>query len=125
MEKKKIIIDKSKWRTGEYGEYQTGAGSTYLLNPEGYMCCLGFICNQMGAPENDLRKCGEPSDLHEEIEGLCSSDNFGDMYNSTLSEEAILINDDEFSTVEEKIDKLHKLFKDSPYELEFVDLIED
>lgn len=51
-----LIIDRSKWRTGgdlaHVNDNQTGKGYTALYNKQGFMCCLGFRCNQMGVPKN-------------------------------------------------------------------------
>lgn len=49
-----LIIDRDKWRTGNNFHNKTGEGTTQLLNKEGYMCCLGFRCKQMGIPKKDL-----------------------------------------------------------------------
>jgi hypothetical protein len=57
-----LIIDRAKWRTGGNSPIQTGVGRTRLLNKEGYMCCLGFRCHQMGIPEKDLLKAGYTDD---------------------------------------------------------------
>lgn len=63
MEKDYLIIDRSKWRTGEGSFSETGKGDTLLLNKQGFMCCLGFRCNQMGIPKKDLLNKGMPEDL--------------------------------------------------------------
>jgi hypothetical protein len=44
---KVLIIARSKWRRGgavddKAGVNKDGLGLTYLLNSQGYMCCLGF-----------------------------------------------------------------------------------
>jgi hypothetical protein len=58
----KLVIDRSKWRTGASGNSNTGVGSTSLLNDQGYMCCLGFFCLSAGLKENDVRGAGTPRD---------------------------------------------------------------
>lgn len=55
-----LIIDRSKWRTASHGEGHTG-----LLNSEGYMCCLGFRCNQMGIQKEEILGYTCPSELSE------------------------------------------------------------
>lgn len=35
----KFVIDRSKWKNARYGK-----GWTELLNRQGYMCCLGQVC---------------------------------------------------------------------------------
>jgi len=63
MEKDILKISRSKWRTGGGGRNKTGRGQTMLLNNEGYMCCLGFRCNQLGIPKKDLLDKMQPSYL--------------------------------------------------------------
>lgn len=42
----KLIIDRSKWRTGADNQQATGLGPTLLRNNQGFKCCLGFFCEQ-------------------------------------------------------------------------------
>jgi len=58
----KLVIDRSKWRTGASGDSKTGLGNTFLLNNEGFMCCLGFFCLSAGLKENHIRSAGTPRD---------------------------------------------------------------
>lgn len=55
-----LIIDRSKWRTGENGDYSTGVGRTLLLNNEGNMCCLGFECLRIGLSKEQINGKGAP-----------------------------------------------------------------
>ena len=55
-QKIKVLIDRSKWRTGSWNPNRTGKGSTQLLNAEGYMCCLGFICSTVNKSVGILGK---------------------------------------------------------------------
>ena len=63
----KLIIDRSIWRTGHIGKYATGLGATMMQNQEGFYCCLGIYCKQLGigsllnndAPYDALRKSKE------------------------------------------------------------------
>lgn len=73
----KLIIDRAKWRTGgaDWGSedpiiqdsvspvWGTGKGDTFLNNSSGYMCCLGFYCNQAGIYKKDLLGLGSPIDF--------------------------------------------------------------
>jgi len=63
----KLIIDRSKWRTGGsvstctgITQLQSGKGNTRLLNHEGFMCCLGFEGARRGATSRDLLGCPTP-----------------------------------------------------------------
>lgn len=62
---KKLVIDRSKWRTGQKGLHSTGKGPTALLNTQGFMCCLGFECLRMGIPEDQIRDEGVPNRFDE------------------------------------------------------------
>lgn len=65
MEKVKdyLTIDRSKWRTGKENFGSTGEGDTELLNEDGFMCCLGFRCEQMGIPKDLLLYKGTPASI--------------------------------------------------------------
>ena len=112
-----FVIDRSRWRTGEGGEHKTGSGETSLLNGHGYMCCLGFACLNQGLSEDQIRNIGEPgevkhhSDFWEEStypEAEYLIDNCGG--NTQLSNKAMVINDNEDTTPEEKEALLIELF---------------
>lgn len=121
MSKIRVLIDRAKWRTGGDSPNKTGVGTTYLKNTHGYKCCLGFICEAV-MPELNINAIGQPGDLHSPIDGLNiplydKNDSYCD---TQLSHEAMRINDDGSLLLFEKELKLQELFKDSPYELEFV-----
>lgn len=113
----KFTIDRSKWRTGHCGKIKTGIGPTKLLNHEGYMCCLGFICQQSGC--NNIIGIGYPESVmgapkflvHQHIHGLDSS---------PLATKAVEINDDSETTPSEKERLLKDLFQEHEIELEFI-----
>ena len=124
MARKKIYIDRSKWRTGpseieevERGEHITGKGQTQLLNSQGYRCCLGFVCQQAG-PRQRTRGMGDPYALKKPVEGL-SIRGVTHIMHTSLTNEAIAINDDGATTPRQKERLLRSLFKDSPYQLVF------
>lgn len=121
--KTKVIIDRSKWRTGGNSDIATGEGNTLLLNAEGYQCCLGFVCEAAGVPRKKMRGWCLPNSVNTVVEGLTelldvgSHDEFVD---TKLADAAVGINDNGVMPPAEKEQKLLELFKDSPYELEFV-----
>lgn len=119
MTKKKteITIVRSKWRTGGEGENSTGKGDTRLLNREGCKCCLGFIASEFRTSNKKIRDLYFPSDCDFNIPDLLTTDGF----DSSLTNSAIEINDDEHTTQKQKEVALKKLFKDSCYKLKFVD----
>ena len=118
MPRKKIIIDRSKWRTGDDGENATGKGMTQLINKQGYKCCLGFIAQQAG-PRQALKEIGEPCDCQKHVPHLTETDEYDNFENTELASDAININDDEDTTPRQKEKELRTLFKDSPYQLVF------
>lgn len=122
MSKIRVIIDRAKWRTGGDSPNKTGVGTTYLKNTHGYKCCLGFICEAV-RPELNINAIGEPGDLNSPIEGLnIPPGSVSDRYcNTQLAFEAMRINDDGSLLLFERELELQELFKDSPYELVFVD----
>lgn len=118
--KKTIIIDRSKWRTGNnlHSSFNsTGYGNTKLLNEEGYKCCLGFIASQ-ATHQKILNSC-EPTYCKYIIPELSYRDKYGYVINSTLADNAIKINDNGYTTPQEKEKSLKQLFKDSRYKLVF------
>lgn len=138
MEKpKKLILDYSKWRCGEGGDYELGKGSTQLLNERGYMCCLGLWSQQLGASEEELKGKGDPNELStliplfatEDKEVSEEYDSMTDSYTeyvetykrtSQLAVDAIEINDKRTTTPEEKIEALTELLLTEGIELEVI-----
>lgn len=95
-----LVIDRSKWRSGHDSENKTGKGQTKLVNTQGYMCCLGFRCNQMGVPKNQLKGLSYPFELYEwELPGITNSD-FGSQ--TDFTRKAISINDNPVLTRRER-----------------------
>lgn len=132
----KVVIDRSKWRTGGGGLNQTGEGGTSILNDEGYMCCLGFCMNASKLAKKDLLHKDTPAST---LNGLrCNSNKVSGILRSTgvraltsptvfsgcfasteLTNEAIDINDAYSTTPEQKEKQLLELFKDSVFDIEF------
>lgn len=117
MKKKyKIVIDRSKWRTGYNSENATGKGSyTELLNEEGFKCCLGFMTQQI--TKKGIFSHSDPGSCEFSIPLLNYKD--GTCYENTeLSRDAITINDSDIPLKEKEV-ALKKLFKDTPISLTF------
>jgi hypothetical protein len=128
-EKIKVTIDRSKWRTGLYGTSASGRGDTYLLNDEGFMCCLGFCSLATGVPKSEILNQPLPNfitiqneiiirgldSLVYKLEGLgCTK------YNCTeLSAKAAKINDSSLDRAT-KEEQLIELFKDTDFDIEFI-----
>ena len=106
-------IDRSKWRSGDAGEYMTGAGRAELLNSSGYMCCLGQCMSQLGIEDEDLVGRGEPNCVANLLP-------FSQYSNCTeLSFDAMEINDNLVNTIEHREEKLTELFKKHGLSIEF------
>jgi len=125
-EVKELEIDVLKWRTGDFSQFKTGEGTTALLNRNGFMCCLGFMCIQSGLDKKDLLGWGEPGELNKEIPNLNKFipsdeyDNEGYYINSHLSNAAITINDDNKTSITEKMTKLTNLFGEHGIIIKFI-----
>ena len=114
---KTVVIDRSKWRTGGVGINATGEGQTKLLNEEGFMCCLGFMCKShkiktlgLGAPSG-TRKVPLLTELNDVNPNLFSTTDHPKYKNTTLCEQAMNINDSEVTSREEKEERLKSLFE--------------
>lgn len=112
MKKDYLIIDRAKWRTGGnpiLNPNYTGEGSTHLLNDQGYMCCLGFRCEQMGIPEQHLLNVGMPSGLYNlyDIPDLINESG----KNSEFAVQAVRINDDPSLSTKEREKAITEHFK--------------
>lgn len=131
----RFVIDRDKWRCGGMlGAYRLGLGETALLNPEGYMCCLGQVAAQCGVPLNNLKDTGEPVELVYELplsdvpeilvslEEELEDDETGEKVNrnSRLSDRAMEINDALDYTLAERELRLTTLFQEYGHELVFV-----
>ena len=134
MGKKRIFIDRAKWRTGgDAGDRVAQFGRTDLRNTLGYCCCLGFIVAQT-RPEIPILGIEDPEDCRCTIEGLTyevaseltilgiedQEKVAGRIRNTKLVWAAIRINDEATLTNAQREQQLLELFEDSPYELEFV-----
>lgn len=124
---KTVIIERERWRSGGsksdpgINSHISGEDDTKLLNPSGYMCCLGFVCEQLGGfALDDLYGREYPRELTEtkELEGLLVEDKDGRYVHTHLTNEAIEINDDNSLSLQEREKQLAELFE--PYGVELV-----
>jgi hypothetical protein len=123
MNKKiKVTIDRSKWKTGCISEYATGRGTTYLLNGDGFMCCLGFCSKALGIEDAIMLNKSYPSNIY--CEALENSklvfNAFNKKFDTNLASAAVVINDSSSTPPETKEKQLLELFNDSVFELEFI-----
>lgn len=113
----KFVIDRSKWRCGHDGKHKLGKGDTLLLNFDGYMCCLGQICEQSGIPKNTLIGVNFPSNLFyhtEKISWLLRSSHKYPYLEFTT------VNDNITITNEEREEKIKHIAAKYGHEVEFI-----
>lgn len=121
---KKLTIDRNIWRRGGSSN-DILHGDTRLLNEQGFMCCLGFFCEQAGIPKNYL-DTGEPFDIGPSqyldlIPELATPLEEEDGYvNTILTTRAIQINDDPTLTNKEREIQLTTLFAVNNIDVEFI-----
>lgn len=119
---KQLIIDRSKWRTGGIA-YDETHGNTQLLNEQGYMCCLGFYCLQLGeVSKNEILGIGLPEDLNNVNvydDAMLHLVNEDDLRNTHFTHRAIDINDSEELTNEERENNIQEHFKQIDVEVMF------
>lgn len=117
---KKVRINRARWRTGHNGPNATGRGETLLLNPEGYMCCLGFAAKQLGKiPNARVMDSGEPDDLKCVITPLTKRKSSGFICNTEFSNKCVRVNDDSSLTRKQRERNLIRKFNAEGIELEF------
>jgi hypothetical protein len=126
--KKSFVVDRSRWRSGRYGKYATGKlgvnglASTFLLDENGSMCCLGFVAQQCGVPKKALLEANAPRVLdwvHKATTtpALIQSDGFTE---TSLTKTAIGINDNTKIDRKTREKRLKAVFKKHGYSIEFI-----
>jgi hypothetical protein len=111
-----FIVDTAKWKHS----HSFPTHDTQLYDKDGkqeMMCCLGFVCNQLGIPKKDLKHRAHPYTLSAEwtIPYLLKNNGFG----SALTTKAIGINDDKMVSVADKKRRLKKLFNSYDLDIKF------
>lgn len=109
-----FTLDYSKWRCGSNGINKLGDGWTYLLNPQGYQCCIGQFSSQIGYTKSDLMEVGSPTGSSKVLddEDIFTSLTVIGKCNTPLTRRAISINDEESTTPQQKIEALQQLFSE-------------
>lgn len=120
----RFAVQRHKWRCGGDGPSAHGFGTTYLLNDEGYRCCLGFVAQQCGHTDSQIRRLGEPCEDRELSEVLVTevydqSNECTKVVNSALADKAVSINDEKELSRDERESRLIALFSYHGHELVF------
>jgi hypothetical protein len=119
----KLVLDYSKWRCGLRSHNQLGEGSTSLQNEEGYMCCIGQWCNQIGVSSEELQKISNPFCLKTKTDislFAIPDPEYGGLKNTRLATDAMYINDEHGTTPADKINKLRNLLASYNIDLEVI-----
>jgi hypothetical protein len=117
-----LIIDRSKWRTGGSGfahALDDIYGTTYLLNPKGFMCCLGFFCLQIeNRTPDEILGVPDPVGLDNITRGsnLIGDDGFNKPWVSS----AININDGGGLSKETREERIQSIFKENGFDVKFI-----
>lgn len=125
---KTITVNRANWVRALAGKPDDFMGESALLNEEGNMCCLGFICHQTGTPKYILATARTPGSVicrgidRGRIPKALLNDSVDhtlpDPYDSELANKAISINDTVMPS-KDRERELKKLFA-GIYNLEFV-----
>lgn len=127
----KFILDKKKWICGEPKQNTAranflGIGKTALLNEQGFQCCLGQFCEQLGVDKKIMLGNAEVSDLMIDLKPFVDiDDDFNEdqswrYRDNDFTASAYSINDDEYTSVETKIKLLTELCIRHGHELEVI-----
>jgi len=120
---KTLILDYSKWRCGGRGrKNRLGRGETRLGNKEGFQCCLGQFSLQLNKSltSKDIKDKATPALLGKVISPLTVLINDKVTVNTTLSSNAMSINDSQKMTIEQKITALRELFGSKDYKIRVI-----
>ena len=131
----RVVVRRHEWNGKELNETWTGQDkNSKLLNSRGKMCCLGFMCEQLGVSRDAMVGAGYPNTLCDKADsalletlqtiGLVtygsSYESPGEWYNTELSRIAATLND-ALMPIESKEADLIKLFARYGHELVFED----
>lgn len=120
---KKFTVDYSKWRCGGQDDQTTlGKGGTYLLNQEGYRCCLGFVESQLGLSDEEIFEKTYPYTTMVENILAIRNDEVYNWRNTQFAQRATSINDNSSISHSFRIWQLKTHFANFGYELEFINV---
>ena len=116
-----VIIDRSKWNRGiPKVKYRQHFGGSALLNEQGNMCCLGFVCKALGLSDEQIANREYPQSTSLKIPQLTEFNNVSYPQDTTLSCTAAVINDSPIIPPKEKEKRLKSLFIENDIKLTFV-----
>lgn len=119
---KTVTIDRAKWAREIKGK-PNHMGNIALLNEQGNMCCLGFVCKAYGVSNKAMLGVENPNDVdHPRVPSiLIRYDEYssGGPLLSALADNTISLNDCGRIPAKELERELKKLFKEAGIELVF------
>ena len=116
----KVTIDRARWRSGHNGDDLVGKGLTGLLNIQGYMCCLGFYCLQLGGLDtSDILGIPAPGGLKIDVQGLTECPRGSRRKETKFTNKAVGLNDNLKLTRTQRESKLTELFDAEGIDLVF------
>lgn len=132
-----FTVDRSKWVCGDADPINgRGKGGTSMLNEESFMCCLGHVQLQIN-PKVELFRCATPSDTYNNMkidkkkykkeaspekieENPLIEDFYTGTMDSSLSNEAICINDDKELNLPQREKALREVFAEYGHKIKFI-----
>lgn len=116
-----VIIDRATWnRAIPKVEYRQQFGLAALLNADGNMCCLGFVCKALGLSDEQIANRAYPQSTSLKIPQLTEFRDVSFPKDTTLSCTAAAINDSPAIPSKEKEKQLKNLFLEHDIKLTFV-----
>lgn len=112
---KQFTIIEEKWARGGIN------GRSALLNDQGSMCCLGFLCESEGVSKSRLMNVALPSAISNLPETLSRLTAWAGKVGQRRPQDRIAtINDDRTLQDGERKGKLARLFAELGYEIQYV-----
>lgn len=110
-----FVVDRTKWKNSHTF---LGRGAALLDGRNGSMCCLGFVCEQLGVKRNDLEDKTTPYRLKKDwdIPYLLTKEGM----ETPLTFHAITINDEPHIPPKVKEKRLKELFNQHELDIRFV-----
>lgn len=113
-EKKKLIIDRSRWYRG-LGEER----SALLRLSDGKMCCLGFVGLACGYTPGQIGGRGDPQDVTHDLPSLWPKELLEYGNNSQLTADLVKVNDSPFMGDHEREEQIMQLLWKAGFDVEF------
>lgn len=111
---KELTIKRSEWLRGD-------KQNSKLLDEKGRKCCLGFFCLADGAKPEQILNFLSPKSAGFKSKQLVEFDDARKYTNSHFGYEAMVINDDTFTTEKKREELLTEWFATNGVKISFID----